>query len=254
MCNFIPMKKIVYLLFVYFMILNLSVQAGSPDCIFVKGGKMILNDQTVAVESFRIMKYEVTNDQFASFLNEEKIGSDGIYKGILMVNVTSADLQLEYRNRTWTSRPGKENYPMVMVNYFGASEFCKWIGGKLPSETEWTYAAKGGCRSKSFIFAGSNSLDEVGWYKGNSDAHSHEKGLMKPNELGIYDMSGNVWEWCLNDTLKNVTDFCVHKGGSWYADEQPGQISSHYGNTPTHFSNSVGFRAIFQVQRQQVNQ
>ena len=58
-------------------------------------------------------------------------------------------------------------------------------------------------------------------------------------------MSGNAWDWCLNDTLKAATDFCVHMGGSWYAGEQPGSLDAHYGNVPTHFSNSVGFRPVF---------
>ncbi len=59
------------------------------------------------------------------------------------------------------------------------------------------------------------------------------------------DMSGKAWEWCLNDSLKSDTDFCVHMGGGWYTGEEPCIITAHYGNTPTYFSNSVGFRVIF---------
>jgi hypothetical protein len=107
------------------------------------------------------------------------------------------------------------------------------------------YAAQGGANTKHYRFAGSNQLNEVGWYKNNSDQHSYAVGQKNPNGLGIYDMSGNAWEWCRNDKPVNDSIFCVHMGGSWYAGEQPCRLDARYGNTPTHFSNSVGFRIVF---------
>jgi formylglycine-generating enzyme required for sulfatase activity len=219
----------------------------------VKGGELQLKDQKIKIESFRISKYEITNSQYASFLNAKKVGADGKLEGKQIINVNSGDLQVEYKNGAWEPKPGKENYPMVMVSYYGAKDYCNWIGAKLTTEAEWIYAAKGGLKSKNYLYAGSNNLDEVGWYKGNCEGHSHEVGKKKPNELGIYDMSGNAWEWCLNDSLKSDEDFCVHMGGSWFPGEQPSQITAHYGNTPTHFSNSVGFRVIFPAQKRNKN-
>ncbi|HEY3372706.1 MAG TPA: SUMF1/EgtB/PvdO family nonheme iron enzyme [Prolixibacteraceae bacterium] len=202
-------------------------------------------DRMVKVKSFQLSKYEITNSQYVQFLNDQKIGSDGQFNGLQLINVFSEDLQLEYKNEAWDFKSGMDNYPMVMVSYYGADEFCKWIGGKLPSETEWTYAAKGGKKTRNYLYAGSDNLEEVGWFKGNCEGHLHEVGKKKPNELGIFDMSGNAWEWCRNDSLKSNEGFCLHMGGSWYPGEQPSQISAHYGNTPTHFSNSVGFRVAF---------
>jgi len=246
------MRKQLLLASVFLFIFFFCTSAIKPKRVFVKGGEMLLKDQHIQVKDFQISNYETTNAEYALFLNEEKIGSNGIFNGHQLINVGSADLQIEYNNNKWKSKSGKENYPMVMVNYFGANEFCKWIGGKLPTENEWTYAAKGGRKSKNYIYAGSNQLDEVGWYKGNCEGHSHEVGKKKPNELSIFDMSGNAWEWCRNDSLKSDKDFCVHMGGSWYAGEQPSQISAHWGNTPTHFSNSVGFRVLFSWKKQNI--
>ena len=242
------MRNILFLLVVFLLIIRGQTMAIKPECVFVKGGKLKYKDLNTRVESFNISKYEVTNTKYAEFLNAEKIGSDGIFKEMQMINISTADLQLEYINAAWQPKSGKENYPMVMVSYYGANEFCRWMGGKLPTEMQWYFAAKGGRKTKNYVYAGSNNLDEVGWYKGNCEGHSHEVGQKKPNELEIYDMSGNAWEWCLNDSLKSDEDFCVHMGGSWFPGEQPSQISAHYGNQPTHFSNSVGFRIVFSLE------
>lgn len=74
---------------------------------------------------------------------------------------------------------------MVMVSYYGALAFCKWAKGTLPTEIEWFYAASSGKKTNNYIHAGSNNLDEVGWYHGNSNGQSHEVESKKPNELVI---------------------------------------------------------------------
>ena len=211
--------------------------------IFIEGGTVKYNN--VDIESFYISKYEITNSNYVNFLNKSNVSSNGVYKNVSIINITSEDLQIEFINNKWQPKLGKEKHPMVMVNYYGALAFCEWANGTLPTEIEWYYAASGGKIGNNFIYAGSDNLNEVGWYHDNSNGKSHEVGLKKPNELGIYDMSGNAWEWCLNDTLKSDKDFCLHMGGSWFAQKQPSSILAHYGNTPDHFSNSVGFRIIY---------
>ena len=238
-------KEIKSFLLVCLFIAPLLAMAVPIEKVFFKGGVMRFRNKEIKIRHFELAKYETTNEQYAFFLNGKQIGADGMFKGKQLINVLSGDLQVEYRRGKWLAKNGFENYPMVMVSYYGAVEFCNWVGGTLPTEMEWIYAAKAEMQNNNNIYAGANVLDEVGWFNNNSGNQAHAVGKKKPNEAGVYDMSGNAWEWCLNCLLTSDEDFCVHMGGSWYATEQPARLDAHYGNTPTHFSNSVGFRVLF---------
>jgi Sulfatase-modifying factor enzyme 1 len=239
-------KRILLGMIIFLSAFHSAVNAKAVDRVFVKGSSSwVFNGKKANITSFEITKFEITNEAYAAFLTAKQIGADGISKGKALINIGSSDLQLEFKNKGWYAKQGYGHFPVVMVSYYGAVEFCNWAGGRLPTDAEWAYAASGGTSTKQYLFAGGNQYEKVGWYNANSQGRLHKGGEKQPNQLGIYDMSGNAWEWCLNSTTVSDTSFCIHMGGSWYAGEQPGRLDARYGNTPTHFSNSVGFRVVF---------
>ena len=154
------------------------------------------------------------------------------------------------------------NKPVENVSWKDTQNFIRKLNRatgenyRLLTEAEWEFAARGGNRSRGYLYAGSNDLDEVGWYKGNADAQTHSVGLKKANELGLYDMSGNVWEWCqdyfdtsyggsegLDPTGPATSDERVLRGGSWLLDDNWGhRVSCRCGKDPEGASNHIGFR------------
>ena len=129
-----------------------------------------------------------------------------------------------------------DNLPVENVNWYDCQEFIRKLNeltGKqfrLPTEAEWEYAARGGKRSYGAKYAGGGDIDNVAWYRGNNNSTTHPVGLKRANELGLYDMTGNVWEWCqdwfgyyssasqTNPRGPATGDCRVLRGGSWCMD------------------------------------
>lgn len=188
---------------------------------------------SVTVNSFYIGKYEVTQKEWVDVMSNNPCR----FKG--------------------------DNLPVASVSWDEIQVFLSKLNQKtgkkyrLPTEAEWEYAAKGGNKSKGYEYSGSKNLDEVAWYDNNSGSQTHPVGTKAPNELGIYDMSGNVWEYCSdyyennyysispNNNPKGPSGWAerVLRGGSFYSVINNCRSSDRKSNSLWKLgSGDVGFR------------
>ena len=195
----------------------------------------------------------VTRAQFAEFATATNYKPLGVVGRMLKRN-------------TW-DRPGFEQpdqHPVIWVNWQAAEAFCKWLSEKeqgryrLPTEAQWEYA----CRAGSIgPFAGTGKLKEMGWYSENSVGRTHSVGQKKPNAWGLYDMHGNVWEWCHDWYSPNIGDapatdpggpssgaFRVLRGGAWYLIDRFCRSACRPRFKPEFSSALTGMRIVLRVE------
>ena len=223
--------------------------------VFVKGGSFQMGRNSefsderpvhsVTLKNYYIGKYEVTVRQYREF-----VAATG---------------------RVFPPAPSwgwNDDDPMVYVSWNDARDYCIWISDttgktvRMPTEAEWEYAARGGKFSQGFSYSGSNTIDGVAWSFANSSSRTQTVGTKQPNELGIYDMSGNAWEWCAdwyssyssqpqtNPTGPSNGTIKVFRGGSWF-DYGLGKsdcgVETRYNYTPGSKVYDGGFRVVQQL-------
>jgi len=270
---------------------NYVNESFNPDRIFLPPGKLIeikggafimgagkgqvnydtdeLPIHSVTLNDFCISKYEITNSQFATFLQAygQSYVKSGEFAGQFMVAENHIG-GLVYDGKIWYAATGKENHPVINVTWYGANEFCRYYNGRLPTEAEWEYAARGGINyTDNLTYSGHDNIGVVAWYWGNSFSESNNLfqgkgsimvGTKLPNQLGICDMSGNVWEWCsdwydkysaktqADPTGPNSGKYRVLRGGAWdrYYDLGVCRVSDRNYNYPINYSFIIGFRYV----------
>jgi formylglycine-generating enzyme required for sulfatase activity len=190
----------------------------------------------VCVGSFRIGTFEVTQDQWQAVMGDNPSGFKNGRRPV--------------ENITWSDA---QDF-LARLNKATGRQY------RLPTEAEWEFAARGGVKSKGFLFAGSNAFDDVAWVLSNSERQSATVGGKRPNELGIYDMSGNVWEMCADryaaDYFKEspkenpagpaAGPARVMRGGSWARGPEAARVTQRVGIPPAAApgsrNTSIGFR------------
>lgn len=154
--------------------------------------------------------------------------------------------QTEVTQAAWKKVTGSDNpsyfrsdqLPVEQVTWYDAAEYCRKIGGRLPEDNEWEYAARAGTTGPEY-----EDLDKVAWVIGNSDYTTHPGALKEPNAFGLYDVLGNVWEW-VADSHDNGGASKVIRGGSWYSIPPQDRVSVRNPLHPSDSLNDVGFRCI----------
>ena len=232
-------------------------------------------------KGFRMCQYEITCAQFAEFLNAVKVQGEsatvssvpavvGTYNGhklLVVANGNENTVMWNSSTKKWEARSGKEIFPVSSVTWYGANEYARWVGGSLPTEAQWDYA----CRAESTTaYTGGNDtghgLGDYGWYSDNSLINSmfvrHNVGTKMPNKWGLYDMHGNVGEWCLDyatddppanygsddatDPVNtNRTIYHILRGGYFKSAATDCRSASRKGREDESPGDMTGFRVIF---------
>ena len=218
------------------------------EMIFVEGGTFQMGSSSwsldempvhsVTLSAFNIGKYEVTQAQ---------------WKAVMGNNPSSFS--------------GCEDCPVERVSWNDVQDFIRKLNAqtgknyRLPTEAEWEYAAKGGKSSKGYTYSGSNDLNSVAWTIDNSGRKTHAIGGKQANELGVYDMAGNVWEWCSDwyDAYNSYSETNptgalsgqkrVRRGGGWYYNMGVCSASLRYWDKPDYRINDCGFRLVLPAVR-----
>ena len=244
--------KTIFLTLVLFIgATAMGVAQSYPEMITVEGGTFTMGDTEMEGEANEQPTHEVTLKTFKIAKTETTVAQWRAY-----CTATGRTMP-EEPSWGWT-----DSHPIVNVNYSDAMGYCDWLAEKmdadyrLPTEAEWEYAARGGKLSKGTKYSGGRSIDNAGWYDDNAGGKTQTVGRKNPNVLGIYDMSGNVWEWCKDwhdnysaaaqANPKGATSGSnrVIRGGSWYSSAAYCRVAYRGNDDPADRLDISGFRVV----------
>ncbi|MBN2894084.1 MAG: SUMF1/EgtB/PvdO family nonheme iron enzyme [Bacteroidales bacterium] len=260
-------KKLFLISICVFFILNINAQA-PENYVFIKGGKYKMGSKNqpdeipihkVKISDFYVLDHEVTNAEYVIFLNEKGNQHEG---NTMWIDINgkweSENCKIYEKDSIFYVEKGFENYPVVFVSWWGANAYCKWIGGRLPTEAEWEYLAKLSLPYKEI------SIDTLDKYAVYSESEHYKYYEIKSKEIlpsGVYDLFGNLSEWCQdwyspyyykNSEKENPTgpekgDQKVKRGGSWANKAKSITPSNRKASNPNNNSITIGFRVVIPI-------
>lgn len=255
------------------------VEGGSFQMGNINGDSDEKPVRTVTLDDFYMSKTEVTVGEFKRFVDATKYRTEAETSGGGWVRIGGFTMRSDaYWNNPYVTQT--DNHPVVLISWSDAIKYCNWLseqegltlaytingttvvwnreanGYRLPSEAEWEFAARGGNLSEDLLYSGSNNIDEVAWYDDNSNG-THIVGMKQPNPLGLYDMSGNVWEWCwdwysydypsqaeTNPKGASSGPYHVIRGSGWTHSDHNARSTNRYTIHSPHRYFNTGFRVV----------
>ncbi len=255
-----------------------SAEEFVPEMVFIQGGEFEMGDitgngqqderpvHTVSLSDFYMSTFEVTNTEFCVFLNNVGQHSDG---DEIWIDINDNDCQISENGGIYNPISGKENHPVGEVSLYGAVAYCDWLTSisgdiyRLPTEAEWEYACRAGSTGDFCFGSNENLLCDYAWYFGNTAGEGVlPVGQKQPNSWGLYDLHGNIWEWCSDrydadyyqecfdsGTVTNPTgpssgNVGVIRGGDWLSGSIFLRSSERTPNYPNATDGHIGFRCI----------
>jgi len=214
--------------------------------------------------------YEITNAQYVTYLTEALASDDitatsstvegktGSWSGQEYLDIDDSECDIDYSAGTFTIRDNRENKPVAELPWYGAKAFAVYYGLDLPTEAEWEYACRAGTETKYYTGNNESDLGRAGWYEVNriSGETTSSVGQKEPNEFGLFDMHGNVWEWCndwygdypsgsvINPTGPSTGSNRIMRGGDYMRDAGVSRSAFRYEFGPTNSYGNIGFRVV----------